>query len=307
MDRLVLGERIESPSAKNLPLDLAIAILQDSDGRIDLGLPVAGSLDDPSFSYGQIVWKAITNVLTKIVTAPFRALGALFGGGEKVDAVAFEAGATRPTPPEREKLVRIAGMLAKRPALLLSVQGTYADADRVALQDLQLRRTLLARMGQPVAEKGDPGPLSTRQPKVQAALESLYGDRFGGADLAALKDGFRRANPGQLEEGLTGKMLSRLSGLLREKKTLSDAEVDQLKGADFHAVLYERLRGREEIGDDRLQALAQARGERALEALKEAGAPVDRLRLQPPQRVEATPDGIPLGLALEAASGGKKD
>jgi hypothetical protein len=80
MDKLTLGERIESPTATNLPLDLAIAILQDSDGRIDLGLPVAGSLDDPQFSYGSIVWKAIVNVLTKIVTAPFRALGALFGG-----------------------------------------------------------------------------------------------------------------------------------------------------------------------------------------------------------------------------------
>jgi uncharacterized protein involved in outer membrane biogenesis len=81
MDKLTLGERVESPTAKDLPLDLAIAILQDSDGKIDLGLPVSGSLDDPQFSYGQIVWKAIGNILTKIVTAPFRALGALFGGG----------------------------------------------------------------------------------------------------------------------------------------------------------------------------------------------------------------------------------
>ncbi|MDP3512205.1 MAG: DUF748 domain-containing protein, partial [Sulfuritalea sp.] len=75
MERLVLGERIASPSAKDLPLDLAIALLEDSDGRIDLGLPVSGSLDDPQFSYGGLVWKVITNVLTKIVTAPFRALG----------------------------------------------------------------------------------------------------------------------------------------------------------------------------------------------------------------------------------------
>ncbi len=76
MDKLTLGERVESPTAKDLPLDLAVALLQDSDGRIDLGLPVSGSLDDPEFSYGSLVWKAITNVLTKIVTAPFRALGA---------------------------------------------------------------------------------------------------------------------------------------------------------------------------------------------------------------------------------------
>jgi hypothetical protein len=76
IDKLVLGERVQSPSAKDLPLDLAIALLEDSDGRIDLGLPITGSLDDPQFSYGAIVWKVITNVLGKIVTAPFRALGA---------------------------------------------------------------------------------------------------------------------------------------------------------------------------------------------------------------------------------------
>ena len=86
IDKLVLGERVQSPTAKDLPLDLAIALLEDSDGRIDLGLPITGSLDDPQFSYGALVWKVIGNVLTKIVTAPFRALGALFGGGdEKLD------------------------------------------------------------------------------------------------------------------------------------------------------------------------------------------------------------------------------
>lgn len=304
MERLKLGERVDSPSAKELPLDLALAVLQDADGRIDLGLPIAGNLDDPEFSYGQIVWKAIGNVLGKIVSAPFRALVALLGNGEQPAQVVFEAGAARPSPPEREKLVHIAGMLAKRPALVLAVGGTYAEADRVALQDIQLRRAVLTRMGQHVAERGDPGPLSSRQPKVQAALEGLYGERFGAADLAALKEGFRRANPGQLEEGLTGKMMSRLSGLLREKKTLSEAEVDQLKGADFHALLYERLRAAETIADDLLQALAQKRGEHALATLKEAGVATERLRLLPLERAASIADGIPLKLVLEAAAPG---
>ena len=93
MDQLTLGERVESPDAMSLPLDLTVAILQDSDGRIDLGLPVSGDLDDPEFSYGSIIFKAIVNVLTKIVTAPFRALGALLGGGEEtLDRVEFELG-----------------------------------------------------------------------------------------------------------------------------------------------------------------------------------------------------------------------
>ena len=301
MDQLVLGERVESPEAKNLPLDLAIAVLQDSDGRIDLGLPVSGSLDDPQFSYGQIVWKAIANVLTKIVTAPFRALGALFGGGEKFENIAFEAGDAELTGPEREKLVQLAAALGKRPGLSLTVHGVFADADRVAMQDRQLRRAIVERMGQRVDAQGDPGPISTRQPKVQSALESLYAERFGGGELASLKEGFRRANPGQLEEGVAGKMLSRLSGLFREKRTLSDDEVSRLKGADFHAALFQRLRSKEAVGEDRLLALGRMRGETTMAALAAAGAPADRLNQLTPEKVTGEAQNVPLKLVLGSA------
>ncbi|MDD5249539.1 MAG: DUF748 domain-containing protein [Rhodocyclaceae bacterium] len=302
MDQLTLGERVESPEAKNLPLDLAIAILQDSDGRIELGLPVSGSLDDPQFSFGQIVWKAIVNVLTKIATAPFRALASLFGGSEKFENIAFEAGSVRLTPPEREKLVHLAAVLNKRPGLALTVHGVYADADRVALQDRQLRRAVAERAGQHPEEGEDPGPLSTQDPKVQSALESLFADRLGGGELAALKEGFRQANPGQLKEGVAGKMISRLTGLFREKRTLSSNEVTQLKGADFYAVLFERLREREAVADDKLVALAKARGENAAAALRQAGAPADRMALDAPEKVEATGRDVPVKLVLGPAA-----
>ena len=301
IERLTLGERVESPGAADLPLDLAIAILQDSDGRIDLGLPVSGNLDDPQFSYGAIVWQAVRNVLTKIVTAPFRALASLFGGsGEKVDTIAYEAGMSQLTPPEREKLVRLAEAMTKRPGLQLVVSGTYAESDRVALQDMQLRRTVLKLMGERVNEKYDPGPLSTSQPKARSVLEDLYGERFGGSDLAALKEGFRQANPGQLEEGAAGRVMSRLSGLLREKKTLSASEVDQLKGADFHGLLFERLRAKEALGDAQLVDLAKARAEFAVQTLKAAGQTGERVQVQAAEKVETEAAGVPLKLSLEA-------
>ena len=303
IDKLVLGERVESPTAKDLPLDLAIALLEDSDGRIDLGLPITGSLDDPQFSYGALVWKVIGNVLTKIVTAPFRALGALFGGGdEKLDSIAFEAGARRLTPPEREKLVKLAAALNKRPALALSVSGTWNTADHLALQDLQLRRTLLERSGQKIEPQGDPGPISTRTPAIQEALEALFADRFGKAELDGLKQGFRNANPGQLEEGLTGRMMSRLAGLVRPPRQLSEGEIGALKGADFHAVLYQRLREKEAIADERLQQLAQARGEATLAALRDAKAPAARISLGAAEKIAGADHEVPLKLGLGKGS-----
>ena len=80
IERIELGEKIDSPDAVSLPLNLAIAILEDANGVIDIGLPVTGDLADPKFSYGQLMWKAFTNLITRLASAPFRALGALLGG-----------------------------------------------------------------------------------------------------------------------------------------------------------------------------------------------------------------------------------
>jgi len=309
MDQLTLGQRVDSPDARNLPLDLAIALLQDSEGRIDLGLPVSGSLDDPQFSYGALIWKAIVNIVGKIATAPFRALGALLGGGEKIESIVFETGDAQLTPPEREKLLRLSAALNKRPGLSLTLHGAYAEPDRISLRERQLRRTLALRAGQRLEGQEHAGPLSTRSPGIQAALEGLYNERVGTTELAALKEGFRQANPGQLEQGAAGRMMSRLSGLIpqnqgralvREEKALGAQEVATLKGTDFHAVLFERLRERETVAEAQLLALARARGENTLASLKAAGAPPERLMLGSPEKVNSEGREVPLKLVLGA-------
>ena len=302
MDKLTLGEKVASPEAHDLPLDLAVSILQDSDGRIDLGLPISGSLDDPKFSYGGIIWQAISNVLSKIVTAPFRALGALFGGDDKFENIVFEAGSPVLTPPEREKLVRLAEVLTKRPGLSLAVQGVYADTDRTAIQDLQLRRTIAGMSGQHLETDEDPGPLAVHQPKVQKALESQFSDRLGGGELAAVKEGYRLANPGKLEQSTAGKMMSGLTGLFREKRTLSEPEIAGMKGVDFYAVLFERLRGTVVVEDKQLLALAASRGEATLVALKDAGAPNERLSVLAAEKVAAEGHDVPVKLSLGTAA-----
>jgi hypothetical protein len=281
MDKLTLGERVESPGAKNLPLDLAIAILQDSDGRIDLGLPVSGSLDDPQFSYGRIIWKAIGNILTKIVTAPFRALGALFGGGgEKLESLAFEAGESDLTPPEKEKFKQIAQILNKRPGLALSIHGVWVeDIDRPVMKETQLRRAVAEKMGIKLAPNEDAGPISTANPKSRNALEVLYAQRFSEADWLALKTRWTLANPDKNPQSGTGKMMSRLKGLFKKEEPLSADELAQLKDADLHGLLYQRLLEKETVSDEMLKNLARLRGETALKGLVAAGAPVERMML----------------------------
>lgn len=304
IDRLVLGDRVASAQAHDLPLDLAIALLQDADGRIDLGLPMTGNLSDPQFSFGGIVWKIISNVISKIATAPFRALGALFGGGDKFEEIAFESGSDTLTPPEKEKLVSIAAALNKRPALTIAIQGTYAAADKLALQDLKLRTVVAVKSGQHLEANEDPGPLAMHNQKVQSALETLFTDSLGATELSAMQDGYRLANPGKLELSATKIAMGKLTGLFREKRKLSESEIAKLKGTDFYSVLFERLRAGLPIEDKTLMQLADNRGHATMDALVNAGAPTARIQIQTSAKITTDAKNIPVKLTLGA--GGNK-
>jgi hypothetical protein len=128
-DQLTLGEKVDSPDATSLPLKLAIALLKDSKGVIDLNIPVKGSLDDPKFSIMPIVWKAFLNLLIKAVTSPFKLSGALIGGGsEDLEYVSFSRGADSLAASQQAELDSLAKALAARPGLKLDVRGTAAFA-----------------------------------------------------------------------------------------------------------------------------------------------------------------------------------
>ena len=95
IDQLTLGDRVESPEATKLPVGLAITLLRDSEGKIDLDIPVTGRIDDPEFSVWRIVLQIIVNLLTKVATAPFALIGSLFGGGEELSYIEFDYGSDR--------------------------------------------------------------------------------------------------------------------------------------------------------------------------------------------------------------------
>lgn len=121
---------------------------------IDLELPITGSLDDPKFSYGSIIWKAVGNVLGKIVTTPFRALGKLFCGSvDKLEAIAFEAGNSVLSPPELEKIKTISTALTKRQGLALGIVPAYDEGlDIPAVQEHTVRRRMAEEVGFTLAE-----------------------------------------------------------------------------------------------------------------------------------------------------------
>ncbi|HTV76961.1 MAG TPA: DUF748 domain-containing protein [Steroidobacteraceae bacterium] len=146
VDQLQLGEKVQSPDAVSLPLKLAVSLLKDRNGVIDLQLPVTGSLDDPQFRIGPIIWKVFVNLLEKAVTAPFSLLGSLFGGGDQVNVIEFPPGSAALNEAAQTRLASVTKALDARPGLELDIPNSYSTAtDTPALAELQLQKALRQR------------------------------------------------------------------------------------------------------------------------------------------------------------------
>jgi hypothetical protein len=145
--KIELGDEIEDENITKLPLGLAIALLEDNDGIIDIKMPVSGDIDNPDFKYGKLIVKTFANLIVKAVAAPFKFLGAALGiDTQKLENIDFEAGAYYVMPSEVEKLDKLNSILIKRPKISLSFEASYdAKKDKFALQTKILVAKLLKR------------------------------------------------------------------------------------------------------------------------------------------------------------------
>ncbi|HET6460973.1 MAG TPA: DUF748 domain-containing protein [Syntrophales bacterium] len=156
IDQLTLGDRVESPQATKLPVGLAITLLRDSEGKINLDIPVKGSLDDPEFSVWRIVWQVIGNLLTKVATAPFALLGSLFGGGEELSYIEFNDGSSNIPEQGTKKIETLVKALKAKPALKLDITGGVdMERDREGLIHEQFERKLKAQKLKDLIRKGE--------------------------------------------------------------------------------------------------------------------------------------------------------
>lgn len=260
MRDLVLGERIDVPGALDLPLDLAIALLKDEDGKIDLDLPVSGDLENPQFEVGAAIGERLVGLLGDLVTSPFRLIGRLIGGEHaELDVITFEPGAAELDPPARETLQNLAAGLRKRPGLILHVAGT---ADPV----------------------GDG--------------QRIQQDRLDEAMAAALGDHFTVANQRQfLESMFQIKFGPETLGQLRQSLTPAGGALDESR---YLAALRERIAASETTSPARLEVLAQARASAIIDMLQGPLAiPAQRLTRQPSRIGSAEVEGM-IALKLEA-------
>lgn len=261
LDQLTFGAPVESPTATKLPVQLAIALLKDRNGVIDIDLPISGSLDDPEFSLGGIIVRVFVNLIVKAVTSPFALLGAMFGGGEELAYLEFAPGAARLDAGGEAKLKALARALEERPGLKLDVSGRIApDADREALRRAALDRQVKA------AKLRDAGT----KPSATASLDEVSLDpQEYGKYLAAAYRAAKFDRPRNALGVLLDLPAAEMEKLLLQHTQVSDDDLRVLANARAQ-VAKEWLVGTGKIAAERIFIVTPSSG---AEGLKDKGSP----------------------------------
>ena len=269
LDQLTFGDKVDSPDALNLPVQLAVSLLKNSRGEIDLRLPISGTLDDPQFSIFGLVMKMFFNLIGKAITSPFALLGAVLGGGEELSVLELAPGVARLAQADQDKLGKLAQALTDRPSLRLDVTGRADPAvDADGLRQVALERAVRAQKAKQLIGKGQEAP-SVDDIEVSAEeYPELLRRAYRAAD-------FKR--PRNMVGLLKDVPVAEMEALMRDSVSVSESE---------------------------LQLLAQQRGQAVRDwMVGKGGVPGERVFLLPP-RVEsaaAAGEGAGAGSAGRAA------
>ena len=270
LNQLEFGDAVPGAPA-SLPVQLATALLADSDGVIDLDLPISGSLNDPQFSLGPIIFKAIINLIGKAITAPFTLLARAFGGdaGQDLSQVAFAPGSAVLNGKARTQLDKVAKALADRPGLKLTVAGSARlDNEREGAQRQRLyalvaaeQRSASSGAGAAVQAAAPDGPASASAaasaPAAAASEAAAAASIANSPDYPALlKRLYRRADiPGKPRNAI---------GMLRD-----------IGVPEMEALLMAHI----DVGESAMRQLAVQRGVTVKDYLAGKGIAANRLFL----------------------------
>jgi hypothetical protein len=247
IDQLEWGEATESKEAVPLPVKLATSLLKDVDGVIDLNVPVNGTLDDPKFRIGPIVWQIIKNILVKAVTAPFRLLGSLFNGAEDAQFVQFAPGEATLDPAAAEQMNALAKGLAQKPEIKLDVPiGVVEELDRPALVDRTVADEISSATREIKRIKPDeqtpPPSLETLEPKERIAVlttvvENLTGIAPQVAPPPPPPEGTSRKEARAMEQAATLEALEQQARAAVQVDTLALQRLGQARGEAIQSAL----------------------------------------------------------------------
>lgn len=295
-DQFELGARVDSEDATRLPVKFALSLLRDRDGRIDLSLPVEGDVDAPGFRFGPLIVKALVNLITRIVTAPFTFIADLFGGGPDMEYARFDAGSGTLSAAEHDKILPLSKAFVERPQLLLEIQGwADATADAEVLQQAKFDALLAAAAPDAALPDGNTDKSVNLSPSM-AVLTTAYDTFFGAGAAAALHAGLAAPAAGGTGDGSgnpsptpgpeAGDRLTNPSPSPTAAAGTADPAADL---AAFEAELRARLLAAQPVPEEELVALAYARGQQVMDVLvRDGGVAAERVFVR---RGEIAPAG----------------
>lgn len=177
LNQLAFGERVPDSPA-NLPVKLAVALLADRSGVIDINLPISGSLNDPQFRLGPVIVRVIVNLIGKAITAPFSLIASAFsGGGADASQVDFAPGRVELADAQRAKLESLVKALENRPALRVTIVGhSDLEAERAGWQRARLDALLQAEKRRRLARASGevPAQVSVSAQERPELLREVY-------------------------------------------------------------------------------------------------------------------------------------
>lgn len=241
LDQLTWGNATDSKDKVSLPIRLATSLLKDKNGVIDLNVPVTGTIDDPQFKIGPIVWQIIKNIFVKVVSAPFSFIGSLFAGAEQAQYVDFEPGSALLPENAKHSLPALAKALTERPGVSLDIPaGIIVELDKAAIANqhfLTAIQQIQSKSGKD--NKQVPGFESLEPKKQMAVLEDLYKLQFGRKpDIPKPELNSEQEDSSRKEKKTAKKSMEVqwLEAQLRPKFQATDAELNELAVARGNAV-----------------------------------------------------------------------
>jgi len=233
LNQFTLGHGVESETAVNLPVGLAIALLKDRKGKIDLDLPVSGRLDDPAFSLTGVILQSLKNLVAKAATSPFALVSSIVPGGEELRYIEFKAGRADLDDAAEKKLDAIIKLLYERPALNLELTGYVAPADdRAALKAAALERKIRAAKWAETSEQTETETIPFEEIELTAEEYLKYLRELYKAEVLDASDAPEDAKPLE-DESLTAE---EMAAEIRHRIEIKDARLRLLAQNRVQAV-----------------------------------------------------------------------
>jgi hypothetical protein len=242
VDQLTFGEKVDSPDATSLPVKLAVALLKDRKGHIDIDLPIRGDLKDPDFKYGKVVISTLLNLLTKIAASPFALVGKLVPGGddEELQFIEFPPGSAAVIDEELKKFETLLKGLEERPGLRLEITGAadpVRDRNMLGLQ--KLKSQLLIRWQQKKGLKEVDLPIA----EEERAIKDLFDQQRSQQPVAASAEGAQVDSKPLTIEDMRRQLVAAIPVPDSDLRFLAQQRAEQIRG---------QLAGDGKLDDDRV-------------------------------------------------------